>query len=292
LQIDPKSTKALSASAAYDLEDGNYQAMFDKLTRARDLDPLDQLLLTNLIRAQIFLGQLREARATGAELEAMASTSLNTLQWITLTYIVNGDTIGAKRFVQEALKRVPATELVSYFAGYHEMAFVLSDENRELLYRLPPAAFDDDRAWWGQALSTAAMQQGDMVRARAYADSSLTVARQQIDAAPDDPQLRILNAVSLGYLGRKAEALREAELALADTVDLDTDSKNYVMLQYIRALLTVGDRDRALSNLETLRQRQYYVSPDFLKVEPLFRTLDGNPRFERLANRGVSAPVD
>jgi hypothetical protein len=54
----------------------------------------------------------------------------------------------------------------------------------------------------------------------------------------------------------------------------------------------VGEREQALDKLEDLMQRQYWTSPALLRADPLYRPLDGNPRFERLANRGIGAPVD
>ena len=188
--------------------------------------------------------------------------------------------------------RATITELVSYFAGYQELAFVLGDKDRDLLFRMTPTAFDNDRAWWGQALAHAAMQQGDIVRARAYADSSLAVAEQQIAASPSDPQLRMLHAVTLVYLGRKSEAIREAERAIADTVGTTTNNANYTLQQYVRVLLSAGERDRALDNLEALMRQQYYVTPGYLRSDPMFRALDGNPRFEQLANKGIGVPRD
>ncbi|HRP07163.1 MAG TPA: hypothetical protein PLL69_01625, partial [Gemmatimonadales bacterium] len=214
------------------------------------------------------------------------------IQGIALAYLANDDLAGAKRVVAELGRNVPTTELVAYFAGYHELAFLLSDEQRQLLYRLSPAAFDNDRAWWGQALATAAWQQGDLERARAYADSSLELARQQIDASGNDAQLRILNAASLAYAGRTAEALREAERAMADTTGMRRDDISYVMQQYVRTQLALGERERAIDALEMLLGRHYYVTPGMLRNDPAYRSLDGNPRFERLANRGIGTPVD
>jgi TolB-like protein/tRNA A-37 threonylcarbamoyl transferase component Bud32 len=291
-RLDPKLVWALRTMAAYDLNDGNYQAMFEKLARAREIDPLDKGTLSSLIRAQIYIGQYPEALATAKELAALGTTSYAAMQWIAAAYIANNDLDGAKRAIAELSKHVPVTELVAYFAGYHEMAWVLSAEQRQLLYRMTPASFDDDRAWWGQALSTAAFQQGERARAAAWADSSLAVARQQVDAAPDDAQLRILNAASLAIVGKKAEALREAEIAIADTTGLDSDNIPYVLHQYVRTLLAANERERAIDVLSELLQRQYYVTPGYLKSDPMFRPLDGNPRFERLANRGIGAPVD
>ena len=102
----------------------------------------------------------------------------------------------------------------------------------------------------------------------------------------------MINAVMLGYVGRKADALREAEMAIADTVGYEGESISYVLLQRVRMLLAVGERDKALDQLEVVMKRQYWTSPTLLRTDPLYRPLDGNPRFERLANRGIGAPVD
>ena len=39
---------------------------------------------------------------------------------------------------------------------------MLEDRERQLVFRLTPSAFDNDRAWWGQSLSTAYWQRGDL----------------------------------------------------------------------------------------------------------------------------------
>jgi len=291
-QLDPKNTWALTAMANYHLQDGDFQAMFEKLSRARQLDPLDKSVLASLIRAQIYVGQVKEALATSEELRALGVTDYGQMQWIVGAHLADNDLDGAKRVMADLSRNAPATELVSYFAGYHEMAFVLSPKQRELLFRLTPATFDDDRAWWGQALATAAWQQGDRRLAAAYADSSLAVAREQIQRSPTDVDLRMLNAVALAQSGRKAEALREAEAAMADTVDLSAGNISYALRTYEHVLLAAGEKERAIDVLEELMQRQFYVTPGWLKSDPAYRVLDGNPRFERLANRGIGAPVD
>src|SRR5690606_1085966 len=188
-RLNPNLVAAIRDMATYDLLDGNYQAMFEKLARTRELDPLDKSNLAALIRAQIYIGQTSEALATARELQAMDPTSYTHLIWILTAYLANGEFYGASQAMQSMGSNFSTTELVAYFAGYHELAFLLTDQQRDLLYRMSPAAFDNDRAWWGQSLATAAWQQGDLVRAAAYADSSLVVVRQQIEAAPDDAQL-------------------------------------------------------------------------------------------------------
>src|SRR5690606_2836494 len=113
----------------------------------------------------------------------------------------------------------------------------------------------------------------DVVRARAFADSSLATARAQIEENPTDPQLRILNAVMLGYVGRHEEAAREADRTIADTVGANAENVGYFLLQYARVQLAIGDQAKALDALEQLMDRQYWVTKGHLKSDPMFRPL-------------------
>jgi hypothetical protein len=49
--------------------------------------------------------------------------------------------------------------------------------------------------------------------------------------------------------------------------------------------LLVGEPEKALDHLEPLLKiPYYYLSPGWLKIDPNFEPLRGNPRFERLVN--------
>jgi serine/threonine-protein kinase len=291
LALDPNDPRALNSSAVIDRGAGRYREMFEKLSRARAIDPRDPVIVANLLRAQIALGQTDEAAATAEELLALEPTVLDHIQWAAMAHLARNDTASARRVVREQLERIAPTDLVTQFAGYLEAAFLLDQRELDLLFRLTPAAFDDDRAWWGQSLATAAWQRGDMRRARAYADSALAESKRQSDANPEDAQLRVLYAVVLAYLGREADALREAERAIQDVEGSTFDNKHYVNLQAIRVHLTLGNADRGMDLLEeAVESRGPYVTRGYLKTDPVFRSLDGNPRFERLKVGGIDAP--
>jgi hypothetical protein len=57
----------------------------------------------------------------------------------------------------------------------------------------------------------------------------------------------------------------------------------YVQHQLARAYLLANQPERALDVLEPLLQMPYYLSPGWLRIDPTFAPLKGNPRFERLA---------
>jgi hypothetical protein len=55
-----------------------------------------------------------------------------------------------------------------------------------------------------------------------------------------------------------------------------------------RIYLLVGEPEKALDQLEPLLKMPYYLSPGWLRIDPTFAPLKGNPRFERLIARPLS----
>jgi hypothetical protein len=58
----------------------------------------------------------------------------------------------------------------------------------------------------------------------------------------------------------------------------------YYQHQLVSIYLLVGEPEKALDRLEPLLKIPYYLSPGWLKIDPNFAPLRGNPRFERLMN--------
>ncbi|MGH3073589.1 MAG: TPR end-of-group domain-containing protein, partial [Gemmatimonadales bacterium] len=178
---------------------------------------------------------------------------------------------------------VEPTALVQGVATYYDLFWLLDDEQQRLLLRLPPGPFDDDRESWGLALAATFALRGDIARARAYADSARMAGEVYLREAPDNAQLHALLGTALAYMGRKSEAVREGRLA----VRLAPQSRNayrapYMQHQLARIYLLLGEPERALDALEPLLGIPYYLSPGWLKIDPTFDPLRGNPRFRKL----------
>ena len=93
----------------------------------------------------------------------------------------------------------------------------------------------------------------------------------------------MFRGLALAYLGRKAEAIQEGERAVALwPISRDAYNGAYVQHQLVRIYLLVGEPEKALDQLEPLLKMPYYLSPGWLRIDPTFAPLKGNPRFERL----------
>ena len=66
--------------------------------------------------------------------------------------------------------------------------------------------------------------------------------------------------------------------------DRDAYLGPYIQHQLARIYLLVGEPEKALDQLEPLLKIPYNLSPGWLKIDPNFAPLRGNPRFERLVN--------
>jgi tetratricopeptide (TPR) repeat protein len=104
---------------------------------------------------------------------------------------------------------------VAYQATYNDLVWMLDEEQQELLLRLTPRAFDDDRGAWAICLTQAYALRADAVKVRTYAGEARKAFEEQLRAMPKDAQRQVLLGLALAYFGRKEEAIREGERSLA-----------------------------------------------------------------------------
>jgi hypothetical protein len=195
-----------------------------------------------------------------------------------------GDLAGAREVLARATGVAPA-ELAQHMATYWDLGWVLDDAAQRLVLSLGVEAFDGDPAQLALVRAQLHGWRGDEAASRAWGDSAQRHFAEQIRAAPKDAQRHVLHGLALAYAGRGAEAAAEAERGLAlSSIETDAESWAYYMHQLVRLHLRTGQPEKALDALEKLMTRPYYLTPAWLRIDPDFAPLRGNPRFERLAS--------
>jgi TolB-like protein/tetratricopeptide (TPR) repeat protein len=287
LRVAPGDAAAFRVTAQVAQTLGRWDASVEYLRQAERVDPRSSNNLRLLGDILLRLRRYPEAREVLDRGVALAPADLGLIQDKAMTYLGEGDLVGARALLKAVPKEVEPTELVAYLANFQDLVWLLDEEQRELLVRLTPSAFDDDRGVWALCLVQAHALKGDVANVRAYAEEARKALEEQLRAAPNDPTRHTNLGLALAYLGRKDEAIREGERGIGlDPVSKDSGVGPYYQHQLVRIYMLVGEPEKALDQLEPLLKIPSYLSPGWLKIDPNFDPLRKNPRFQKLVAGG------
>jgi serine/threonine-protein kinase len=287
LRLDPNNALALTAISYLDGTTGLWDSSVAHSGKATRLDPRSILAALRYGNALRKTGRLDEARAQLDRGRELAPAALTLLQARVLVELTAGNLDSARAVIHGASSEIEPAALVAYFGNFWDLFWALDDPQQRLLLTLTPAEFDGDRSAWAIVLAQTYWIRGDKQRARAYADSSRAASVEVLKVAPDDPQRILFLGLAQAYLGQKAEAIRNGERG-AGSLPPDKDQIAGAYLQHVLARLYVatGEYEKALDALEPLLKIPYDLSPGWLRIDPNFAPLKGNPRFEKLLASG------
>ena len=285
---DPNNVDLLAMSAGLNGLMSRWAAAVDAAKRASMLDPRNAAAADAAVRILHGVRRFPEADAYAEKALALSPGNISYTENRAINHISMGDLPAAKSDVATAFaKGADSTELAAFFALFQEMQWVLDEPLLRRIVAMTPAQFRNNRQQWALKVGRTWLLLGDSARGRAYGDSSRIVAEVQLANYPQDAQLHELRGRALALMGRNAEAIEEAErsLKMRETA-LDASTGPYVRYQVARILVQAGAFDRALDIIEPLLTTNYAdITPAWLRLEPVFRPLDSNPRFQRLTAR-------
>ncbi len=283
-RLSPGSADYAESVAATEQFLGRWEASLGRLKEAQRLDPRSVRTLRSLGFAALRLHRTSEARKAFDRGLALAPANLALLHRMAMTYLLEGDLAGARAVLKAAPKEVEPTALVAYVALVADLVWVLDEAQRDLLVRLTPSGFDDDRGVWALCLTQAYALKRDEPSVRKYAEIARAAFEEQGRAAPQDAQLHASLGLSLAYLGRKVEAIHEAEKAM-ELLPISRDAYvgPYIQHQLVRVYILAGENEKALDKLEPLLKIPYSLTPGWLKIDPNFDALRQSPRFQKLS---------
>jgi tetratricopeptide (TPR) repeat protein len=234
-------------------------------------------------RLLLTLRQYEAADSALRRAQELSPGSLVLVQARATVRLGRGDLPGARATLASSPAEIDRRALAIYFATYNDLYWVLDSAQQAVVVKAGPDDFDGDVGSWGLALAQIYTAWGDERRARAYADSARAGFAQQIEAAPGDAQSLALHALSLAYLGRTADAVREGERA-AELLPVSQSATFGLYLQELLARIytMAGKPAQAVERLEVVLGRPSLLSRDRVRIDPHFAALRGTPEFRRL----------
>jgi eukaryotic-like serine/threonine-protein kinase len=283
LKLAPSNVDLLTNAGLAEQALGRWEAALQHFARAAALDPRSAITARRTAFALLWLRRYPEAQAANDRALALAPTNLAIIEQKAMVALAQGDLTGARAVVRAALATIEPAALLANFGNYWDLYWVLDDAQQQQLLTLPPSAWDNDHAAWAIVRAQTYQLRGNPTQARVYADSAQLAFEAQLRATPDDGQRHVIRGLALAYLGRKAEAIAEGKRGVALVpISRDAFQGAYDQHQLVRIYLLVGEPEKALDQLEPLLKTPYYLSPGWLRIDPSFAPLKGNPRFERL----------
>jgi len=282
-RVAPGNALVLWLTAGYEAGLGRWDAAVEHFSLAERLDPRSVNVKSRFGHTLTRLRRYPEARETFDRGLALVPENLSCINGKVTALLGEGDLAGARAVVKAESKKIEPTVLIAGMAN-SGLAFVLDEAQLDLLLRLTPSAFRNDRADWGLTLAGAYALKGDAANVRTYAEEARKDIEERLRAAPEQKPLRVYLGVALAYLGRKDEAIREGERGVAHEEGwpsdawLDPDSQR----ELARIYMLVGEPEKALDHLEPLLKVPSLLSPGRLRVDPAFDPLRKNPRFQKL----------
>ena len=283
LERAPANADLLSSAAVAEVGLGRFDAALAHLDQALNFDPRSVHGMRVRANTRLMLRRWGEARADADRALALAPGNIYLAQMKVMTFLGEGDLAGARGVLRALPKDTDPTAVAVFMALDGDLYWVLDDAQQRLLLSLSPAPFGDDRSAWGSVLAQVYALRGDQTRARTYADSARIAIEARLRAAPSDAGQHVMLGLALALMGRRPDAIREAEHGVALLpVGKDAYVWPYLHHQLARIYVLAGEPEKAVDQLERLLNNPYYLSPGWLRIDPNFALLRGNPRFERL----------
>jgi len=284
LKSDPNNAALVTAMAIAERVLGRWDDALKHAEQAARLDPRSVRTARQVARLLHDTRRYREALLAWDRALALAPNNLAIIQGKVGSWLSQGRLDSARAVIAGALRVVDTSALVAHFSLFQEQMWVLPPELLPVATRLTPRNFDGDRGHYGLKVGGTWKLLGDTSKAHAFADTARMAFETELKQFPEEAQLHELHGRALALGGWKKAAIEEAELSLRmRETSLDAGTGPYVKFQVARILIQSGELERALDLIQPLLSSNGSdLTPAYMRIDPSFAPLKGNPRFEKL----------
>ncbi len=281
-KTSPNDAGILSALATAERASGLWDEALRHFEAAAALDPRSAPRATTVAATNLWLRRTAATLPAADRALALAPGIVGYRMRRAMAEVQTGNLAAARR-VLSADGQVSA-ELAVYAAVVWDMGWMLDSASQQLVLAQDSTAFDGDVSSLGVVRMQIYDWEGNQAQARHWAGVAHRHFQLQMREVPDDAQRPLLDGLTLAVLGRRQEALASTQRGL-DLARKHPDAYTgpYFESIAVRTWIKLGETDKALDMLENIMAKPFYMTPAWLRIDPMFTPLRGNPRFEKLA---------
>ncbi len=281
--LRPSDPNVLRYEGEIERRQGRVNEAIATLTRAVDQDPRSPANMLDLAGTLLFVGRYREAEPLVDQAIALdPADSQGARDKVFIAINSRGNVPEAIEHLRNAARTVqPQSSLTNLLLEKVWPAV----EDPSLRRTLTGITWSRDmrRGWYYGRKADLMMYLGDFPRARSYADSAVKALAEEITDAPEPSDVHVALAQAQSILGSRTEGLNEltrAEEALSTSADVFRAAQRENARAFI--LTNLGDYEGAITVMEKRVDVAGGLSRNYLRLNPRFAVMRGNPRFERL----------
>lgn len=284
--MDRSNVELLMGAALAEMGLGRWNDALAHSDEARALDPRSVQAIYRCGVTLLWMRRYAQTVSVFDQALAIAPANVASIEMKAMAFLGEGNLSAAQALLKQPEN--PRAELLVNFGLYWDLHWLFDDTQREALLKLSLADFGGVRA--GRALTFAQVcaGAGRTAESRKFSVEAERAFAADLATAPDDAQTHAMRGLALAYLGRRDEAIREGQQGVALLpVSRDGYSGPYLQHQLVRIYMILGEKEKALDQLEPLLKVPYYVSPAWLAIDPNLTPLKGHPRFEALLRKNM-----
>ena len=288
LSLQPNNTDVYYGMAAVFRRQGRMREGIDAFRKAVAGNPRAADLVRQLGETLTLAREYEEAEAIYVKTIDLAPDIEDAYQERAKNLILwKGDVAAAQRVIDDGL-RISTIRQSETVNGIDYVIAVMREDYtaaEQAIRRIRGSGIDNQFILRPTNLMLADLEslKGEHAKARVYYDSARVVLERRLKTTPDDERIHSSLGIVYAGLGRNAEAVKEAERGVSLLpVEKEAWRGSFRLADLANVYAMVGDQNKAIDVLQQLITIPSEYSPTFIRLDPKWRSLRGNKRFEAL----------
>jgi TolB-like protein/Tfp pilus assembly protein PilF/predicted Ser/Thr protein kinase len=289
----PRNVRVMMSIATVWALQGRYDEAAVKLELAQELSPLDAFLQHEIGEVLLPPRKYEKAERFYNRSLLLAPEQMLAYACQAENYWLQGKLVDARSIIgrmplQEDTRCIMYSFRVQMYAGDYQKAL-------EYANAIPEVIVEGPVAYHVRHMYQAAAQEqlGETTQARTSFEAALPLLEDALQDRPGDDRIRAAIARCYAGLGRKEDAIREAERAVELVpIDLDRYVGSRRRANLAEICVVVGEHERAVDEILFLLSVPSYLTPAIIRNDPMWRPVRDHPRIQAvLAGDGTAVPA-